>query len=307
MKLNPKQFLDPPPQFTHFRNAAVAILPVPYEGGVSYGTGTAGGPDAVIEASRYLELYDEVLKAEPYRMGISTVMPPEIFSDAEQMNVAVSKITKNMIVQNKFVVVLGGDHSISSACLRALCEKYNTISVIQLDAHADLRDSYEGSPFSHACAMSRIRELAADTLQIGIRSLSRQEARRIERENLAVCTMTAYRSGAFDVQAALNALADPVYLTLDVDVFDWSVVRSTGTPEPGGFLWDEAVALLHQIFMTKNIVAIDVVEFCSDAQDRNSAFAVAKLIYKMLGFKMAAEVDHGRMNWPDAPRGSLFE
>ncbi|MGD2021881.1 MAG: agmatinase [Desulfobacterales bacterium] len=307
MKSNPLQFLDPPPQYTDFRNAAVAILPVPYEGGVSYGTGTAGGPDAVIEASRHLELYDEVLKAEAYRMGISTVMPPENFSDAERMNAAVFELTKYVIAQNKFVVILGGDHSISSACLRALCEKYKTISVIQLDAHADLRDSYDGSPHSHACAMSRIRELTPNTLQIGIRSLSLREARRIEHEDLAVCTMAAFRSGAFDVQAALNALADPVYLTVDVDVFDWSVVRSTGTPEPGGFLWDEAVALLQQIFMAKNIVGMDVVEFCGDAQDRNSAFAVAKLIYKMLGFKLAAEVDHGRMSWPAAPRGSLFK
>jgi agmatinase len=240
-------------------------------------------------------------------MGISTVMPPEILTDAERMNAAVFEITKNLIDQNKFVVMLGGDHSISSACLRALCEKYSTISVIQLDAHADLRDSYEGSPHSHACAMSRIRELTENTLQIGIRSLSRREARRIERENLAVCTMAAFRSNAFDVQTALDALADPVYLTVDVDVFDWSVVRGTGTPEPGGFLWDEAVTLLQQIFMAKNIVGIDIVEFCGDAQDRNSAFAVAKLIYKMLGFKLAAEVDHGRMRWPAQPRGGLFE
>ena len=307
MKLNPKQFLDPPPQYTSFRNAAAAILPIPYEGGVSYGEGAASGPDAIIEASRRLELYDEVLEAEAYRMGISTVMSPEHFSDADQMNAAVFEITKNLIAQNKFVVMMGGDHSISSASLRALCEKYNTISVIQLDAHADLRDSYEGSPHSHACAMSRIRELTASTLQIGIRSLSRQEAGRIERENLSVCTMAAFRSGAFDVQAALNVLADPVYLTVDVDVFDWSVVRSTGTPEPGGFLWDEAVALLQEIFMAKNIVGVDVVELCGDAQDRNSAFAVAKLIYKMLGFKLAAEVDHGRMRWPAQPRGGLFE
>ena len=307
MKLNPKQFLDLPTQYTHFSSAAVAILPIPYEGRVSYGTGTAGGPDAVIEASRHLELYDEVLKAEAYRMGISTVEPPEIFTDAQRMNAAVFEITKNVIDQNKFVVTLGGDHSISSACLRALCKKYNRVSVVQLDAHADLRDSYEGSPHSHACAMSRIRELTTNTLQIGIRSLSRGEASKIERENLAVCTMAAFRSGSFDVQAALDALPDPVYLTVDVDVFDWSVVRSTGTPEPGGFLWDEAVTLLQQIFMAKSIVGIDIVEFCGDTQDRNSAFAVAKLIYKMLGFKLAAEVDHGRMSWPAMPRGRLFE
>lgn len=307
MKINPKQFLDPPKEYTHFENAAVVILPIPYEGGVSYGRGTAGGPEAIIDASKHLELYDEILQAEPYRMGISTVRPPEIFSNAEKMYAAVFEITKTLIAQNKFVVMLGGDHSVSCAYAKALYEKYNSISVIQLDAHADLRDTFQGSPHSHACTMSRIREFASDTLQIGIRSMSLEEARRVEKENLALYTMAAYRTGAFDVKTALDALAEPVYLTVDVDVFDWSVVRSTGTPEPGGFLWDEAVFLLQQIFIEKNIVGMDVVELSADGQDPNSAFAVAKLIYKMLGFKLSAKMNSGRLSWPDKPRGVLFD
>jgi agmatinase len=281
-------------------------VPVPYEGGISYGAGTAQAPEAVIDASRHLELYDEILDAEPYRMGIATLAPLEIFADAERTHAAVYSGIKMLLGEDKFIVMLGGDHSLSAGCVRALVEKYDRLSVIQLDAHSDLRDSFEGNPYSHACAMSRIRELAGRTLQMGIRSMSVEEARRIKREKLAVCTMAAYRSGAFDVKAALDALDEVVYLTLDVDAFDWSVIRSTGTPEPGGFLWDEALALLQQIFMRKKVVGLDVVELCADAHDRNSAFAVAKLIYKMLGFKLAAEVSRGKTGWPEKPRGNLF-
>ena len=307
MKRCAKQFLDPEPEFTDYKNAAVVILPVPYEGGVSYGTGTARGPDAIIEASAYLELYDEILEAEPYRMGITTVMPPEILSDAESMHASVYEIIKTLSRDDKFVVMLGGDHSISIGFLEALYEKYDQISVIQLDAHSDLRDTYEGGPYSHACVMSRIRELTSDTLQIGIRSMSLAEAHKIERENLAVCTMSAYRNGEFDIDSAIETLPEPVYLTMDVDVFDWSVIRSTGTPEPGGLLWDETLALLQRIFTQKNVIGIDVVELSADPYDRNSAFAVAKLIYKMLGFKLAAEVSRGRLTWPGKPRGNLFQ
>jgi len=307
MKTNPQQFLDPPAEYTDFKNAAVAILPIPYEGGVSYGTGTAGAPDAVIAASKHLELYDEILEAEPYRMGIVTLMPPEIFLKAERMHAAVFEITKTLADQNKFVVMLGGDHSLSFGYFKALHAIYDPISVIQLDAHSDLRETYENSPYSHACVMSRIRELTNDTLQIGIRSMSLEEAQLVERENLALCTMSAFRNGEFDIGAALDALVEPVYLTVDVDVFDWSVIRNTGTPEPGGFLWDEALTLLQYIFYKKHIIGFDVVELSADPHDRNSAFAIAKLIYKMLGFKLAAEVRRGRMKWPKNPKGDLFQ
>jgi agmatinase len=306
MQLGAKQFLNPGVKFTDYHTAAVAILPVPYEGGISYGKGTAQAPDAVIEASNHLELYDEMLDAEPYCMGIATVVPPEIFADAKRTQASVFAVIKKMIRDGKFVVMLGGDHSLSCGYVKALLEKYRQMSVIQLDAHSDLRDTYEGSPYSHACVMSRIRELTGNTLQMGIRSMSVEEAQRIKREKLTVSTMSAYRNGAFDFNAALESLAEPVYLTVDVDVFDWSVIRSTGTPEPGGLLWDEAMELLQHIFMRKNVVGMDVVELCGDPNDRNSAFATAKLIYKMLGFKLAAEVRRGPLTWPDKPRGSLF-
>jgi len=306
MKLNSKQFLDLSAEFAEFKTAAVAILPVPYEGGVTYGAGAAQGPDAVINASQHLELYDEMLKAEPFRMGIATLMPLKSPSDLQGLHKAICRCSKAVIKEDKFLVLLGGDHSISIGYFQALQEKHPLLSVIQLDAHADLRDRYRGNPFSHACVMSRIREFTTHTLQIGIRSMSLDEARRIERENLAVCTMTDYRRGNFDIDAAIARLPDPVYVTVDVDVFDWSVIRSTGTPEPGGFLWDEALHLLQRIFMQKNVAGFDVVELSGDSNDRNSAFAVAKLIYKMLGFKLEAAVQQKTLEWPERPRGSLF-
>ena len=306
MKLNVKQFLDLSVEFADFNTAAAVILPVPYEGGVTYGTGTAQGPDAVINASQHLELYDEMLKAEPFRMGIATLMPLGPSSDPESLQKAVYRCSKAVIQENKFMVLLGGDHSTSIGYFHALQEKHPLLPVIQLDAHADLRDRYRGNPFSHACVMSRIRELTPHTLQIGIRSMSLNEAQRIQKENLAVCTMADYRKGNFDIDDAIARLPDPVYVTVDVDVFDWSVIRSTGTPEPGGFLWDEALHLLQKIFMQKNIAGFDVVELSGDPEDRNSAFAVAKLIYKMLGFKLEAAVKQGALEWPDKPRGSLF-
>ncbi|MGD9082370.1 MAG: agmatinase [Desulfobacterales bacterium] len=306
MKLNSKQFLNLSGEFAEFKTAAVAILPVPYEGGVTYGTGTARGPDAAINASQHLELYDEMLKVEPFRMGIATLIPLRPPSDLQSLQKAIYRCSKAVIEEDKFMVLLGGDHSISFGYFQALQEKHPQLSIIQLDAHADLRDRYKGNPFSHACVMSRIRELTTHTLQIGIRSMSLDEARRIERESLAVCTMADYRRGNFDIDAAIAHLPEPVYVTVDVDVFDWSVIRSTGTPEPGGFLWDEALHLLQKIFMQKNVAGFDVVELSGDSEDRNSAFAVAKLIYKMLGFKLKAAVQQKMFEWPDRPRGSLF-
>lgn len=293
MKLNSKQFLGLD-KILSYEEASVIILPFAYEGGVSYGTGTAQAPDKVIDASYHLELYDEVLETEPYRMGIVTVPSPEVPQDHYAMFRTVYEKTKALIKDDKFVVLLGGDHSITCGYFKALLEKYGTLSAIQIDAHADLRDSYNGSKLSHACVMSRIRELTPDAFQIGIRSMSVEEAGRIKLESLSVCTMYDFRTGTFDIDSAFEKLPDPVFLTVDVDAFDWSVIMNTGTPEPGGFFWDEAINLLQKIFTYKNIVGFDVVELSCSKDDKNSCFAVAKLIYKLLGFKQAADFQRGK-------------
>lgn len=285
MKINTKQFLGIDTTFCSYEESTFVVVPFPYEGGISYGKGTAHGPDAIIDASYYLELYDEILDIEPYTAGICTVIPPKIPSKTINMTDIVYNTTSTLLRDGKFIVSLGGDHSISTGYCQALKEKYGQISVIQLDAHADLRDSYEGSMYSHACVMSRIREITGNTLHIGIRSMSKNEAERIKREQIPVCTMNDFRKGIFDVHSAIHRLPDPVFITFDVDVFDWSVVRSTGTPEPGGFLWDESMNLLSKIFSMKQVAGFDMVELSCEQNDCNSPFAVAKAIYKMIGFK----------------------
>jgi len=306
MKRNAKQFLDLPPEFSDIDTSAVAISLIPYEGGISFGKGTAQGPKNVIDASCYLELYDEILKAEPYRMGIVTLEPVRSHTNAELLQDAIRQHTLTLLHQDKFVVSIGGDHSISIGCVKALTEKYPQLSVIQLDAHSDLRESYEGSLLSHACVMARIRENTPHTLQIGIRSMSVEESKTIEKDKLPVVTMHAFRKPGYDIDTALSRLPDPVYLSVDVDVFDWSVIRSTGTPEPGGFLWDEALLLLEKIFRQKSVVGFDLVELSAQPNDINSPFAAAKLIYKMLGFKLLSEVHNRNIQWPVEPAGKLF-
>ncbi len=307
MITHPTPFLDPGPEYSDPAQAAVELLPVPYEGGVSWGHGAALGPDAVIEASAELEIYDESLRFEPCRMGIATLAPPDDLSGSEAMVTSVRKSMRAILEMEKFPVVLGGDHSVTVGVFQELYAEYGRLSVIQIDAHADLRDSYQGDRISHACTMARIREHTTDTLQIGIRSLCREEAERIARERIPVCFMEDFRSGALDLKSAVRRLPDPVFITVDVDALDWSVVRSTGTPEPGGFLWHEAIDLLAMLFREREVAGFDVMELSQDPPDRNSAFAVAKLVYKMLGFKLASAVAAGRIQWPERPAGSILK
>ncbi len=155
--------------------------------------------------------------------------------------------------------------------------------------------------------MSRIRELTTDTLQLGIRSMSKEEAERVVREKIDLCTMAAFRDGSYDVDAALERLADPVFLTLDVDALDWSVVRATSTPEPGGFTWDEIVALFERIIATRRIVGLDVVELSGGSGEPNSAFAVAKVVYKEMGFLLRSHLHRTDSDWPSKPNGAILK
>lgn len=285
MQLYQKQFLGSDAGYSSFDEAKVIVVPVPYEGGITYGIGAAKGPDAILDASCHVELYDEVLNFEPHTIGICTVEPPPIPQNPEAMVQNVFRTIETILNKGKFPVVIGGDHSITTGFCRAIQGKFDVFSVIQLDAHADLRETYEGSSFSHACVMSRLREMTRNTLQIGIRSFSAEEAKRIQQEHISICTMNNFRKCKFDLESALKALPDPAFITFDVDVLDWSVVRSTGTPEPGGLTWDETNDILQMIFSRKNVVGFDLVELAHQEADPNSAFAAAKLIYKMIGWK----------------------
>ncbi|MBN1809923.1 MAG: agmatinase [Planctomycetes bacterium] len=264
---------------------AVAVLPLPYEGTVSWGPGAAAGPEAFLRASAQVELWDEVLAFDYSSIGISTLPPaPMPASPADAVSaaeLAVSRVLDDAL----FPLAVGGEHSLSYGVYRALAARNGDIGVIQLDAHADLRDSYQGSTFSHACVMARIRSHTDSVLQLGIRSLSAEEARLAAASGFSIGYMHLLRDGSFDLDSALARLPDAVFITFDVDALDLSLVRSTGTPEPGGFTWPEINRLLRTIFSVKHVVGFDVMELSGG--DPPSAFTVARLAARMLGLRFS--------------------
>ncbi len=268
--------------------AAVRMLPVPYEGTVTYGKGTGGGPAAIIEASQQVELYDEYLDCEPWRAGIATLPALEPSASPEAMVQAVEARLDPLVAPGRLAVVLGGEHSISAGAVAAHLNRFPEMGVIQFDAHADLRDSYEGSPWNHACVMSRIYEKVPVRrgLQLGLRSLSAEEALLGRNRGHRLVYARDILRGNIDLAAHLVGLPRHVYITFDVDVFDPSLVRATGTPEPGGLDWYTVLALLEQIFIEKRVIGFDVVELSSG--DSVSAFTVARLVYRMIGLWSAS-------------------
>ena len=305
MNLNSAQFLDIDVFYTDIKTSFFPLQPIPFEGAVSYGTGAGDAPQAIIEASQHLELYDEILDFEPYKAGITTLSPIVISPDKRIMHDTCFETARKIMGMKKFPIFIGGDHSISSGLFKAVQTVYPKLCCVQIDAHADLRHKYEGSELSHASVMARIRETGADAVQIGIRSMCMDERRIIREKDYSVCTMYGYRKHPDHTFQALQNMSGPVYLTIDVDAFDWSVIPSTGTPEPGGFLWDEAMSLLSYLFSNLNIVACDVVELAPEPGEKNSPFAAAKLIYKLMAFKIKAHCHQFGLPLPQCP-GAAF-
>lgn len=269
----------------------VAVIPLPYEGTVTWGRGAADGPRSLLEASIQVELYDEVLDTQISSLvGIRTLPAPRMPRDPEAAIATAQRAVEEALDAGRWPVVIGGEHSLSLGVYRALAAREPGLGVIQLDAHADLRESYEDTPYSHASVMARIREHSDAVLQLGIRSLSRAEALQVRARSHALGFMHEIRGGGFSVGEALDALPESVFVTLDVDALDLSLVRATGTPEPGGFTWDEINSLLARIFRRKRVVGVDVMELCGG--DRISAFCAARLVHRMIGLRFAEEVDH---------------
>lgn len=267
-----------------FGDARVVVLPVPYEGTVTYGAGTRNGPQAIIAASKHVELYDDELDCEPYAWGIHTL--PEMETDnrnPDEMFQSIREMGKRLAASDKLIVTLGGEHSITPGMVAAFAEVYDPISVLQLDAHADLRDEYGGTRYSHACSMRRVLEHCT-AVQVGIRSLSRPEMRLIQREGLPVFFMRDMRARADWMDDAIEHLAENVYVTIDLDVFDPSIMPSIGTPEPGGLLWDEVLDFLRTLAQKRRIVAFDVVELSPQQGNTAPDFLAAKLVYKLMGY-----------------------
>lgn len=282
----PQNFGGLPPEFSRFASARAVVLPVPYDLTTSYLAGTRFGPQAIIDASTHLELYDEELQSEPYRVGIYTLplLEPSAASPQETLD-RVEEVIAWLLERKKFPVTLGGEHSLTLAPVRALQKKFGSFSVLQLDAHADLRESFQGTPFNHACVGRRIYELGLKLVQIGVRAISAEEAEFIHRaKNLHICFDYAWHSKLTEIDRALAQLRDPVYVTLDLDVFDPALMPAVGTPEPGGLDWYTVLKILKYVGEKHRVLGFDVVELCPIAGVIGPDFLAAKLVYKMLGY-----------------------
>ena len=285
----PSNFGGLPPELSSLEASRFVILPLQYEVTTSYGKGTKFGPRAIIEASRNMELYDKELGFEPCDAGIFTSEDLLFHDTAPRAMVdAVREAVAHFLALDKFVIALGGEHNLTFPAFLAHKEKYGDIGIVQLDAHADLRESYEGSPFNHACVMRRIVGCSAGTAQVGIRSLSREEAEFLkERGTWPILWARECQDGEAWMDRALAALPDKVYLTIDVDGFDPSLIPCTGTPEPGGLLWYPTLRFLGRLCREKRVIGMDVMELSPDRVHFAADFLVAKLIYKVLGFIQA--------------------
>jgi len=268
--------------------AQVAILPVPFEFTTSYGTGTKKGPEAIIAASPYLEFYDEELDFEPWLSGIYTAEPVPCHGRVNDILEQVSHTAQEIVKQNKFLITLGGEHTISAGLYTGIHKQFDELSVLQLDAHSDLRDTYEGDKYSHACVMRRIWEINPNIFQLGIRSLCAEEKRFISDQNIKLKYAQELHEHGFSAEI-FGQLRKNIYLTIDVDFFDPAVIPSTGTPEPGGFGWVETMDFLRKLFSRKNIVAVDVVELSPNKNHTHADFTVAKMIYKIIGYYLTGK------------------
>ncbi len=263
-----------------YESASIVILPIPFDKTSTWLKGADKGPDAIIEASEYLELYDIETDTEVFKKGIFTAESIHSESSSALINKTDAAVSK-YLNDNKFVASLGGDHSVSIGPIKAYSERYKDLSVLHLDAHADSRDSYEESPYNHACVIARIREFVGNIVSVGIRSMDISEHPGIDNKRMffAHNIHDSYKW----INKAVSLLTDHVYITIDLDVFDPGIMPSTGTPEPGGLSWYQVTKLLYSLSKSKQIVGFDVVELCpSDAKAPD--FLAAKLIYTLLSY-----------------------
>jgi agmatinase len=281
-------FLGLSDEETRYEACRGVVVPVPYEATVSYGGGTARGPAAILEASGYVELYDEILREEPYRKGgIHTHAAVEAGPDegAESFIDRLAEVASRLYADDKFPIFLGGEHTITTGPVRAARVAYEDLSVLQLDAHADLRDRYQETPWSHACVMRRVFELGVWIVPIGIRAVSVEEAEFIRDEDLPVFWSHRIAHGGGWMETALAALTDNVYVTFDVDFFDPAVMPATGTPEPGGGSWHETLHFLGKVFQQKRVVGMDVVELAPITGLHAPDFVAARLVHRAFGYR----------------------
>lgn len=284
----PRGFAGILPPYTDWERALVVILPVPYDSTTEWRSGARDGPRAIIDASQYLELYDLELGQEIYKVGIHTL--PEVqpvMSSPEEMIGRVYDVAKTLVNEGKFVVMLGGEHSLTLGMVKALVGRFSGLSVLQLDAHADLRDEYFGTKYSHACVMRRVFELCP-LVQVGVRSLSWEEQQFLNQNKMEPCISTLTTEPDC-VENIISQLSEDVYVTIDLDAFDPSLMPAVGTPEPGGLGWQETVNLLKVLARKRHVVGFDIMELCPREGPTSCAFLAAKLAYKFIGYIASKE------------------
>jgi agmatinase len=281
----PRNFCGLPAKYTSYKKSHIVILPVSFDKTSSWIKGSDKGPQAIINASRHMELYDIETNSEVYEKGIHT--PKGITAKTSRNMVSkVYKKTSKLLADNKFIVVLGGEHTVSIGSIRAHAEHFNNMSILHLDAHSDMRDSYEGDRYSHACVMARAKEHAETIISVGVRSMDLSELHNINKKNLFLASHI--QKSKDWIKKVTRKLSKNVYITLDLDVFDPSTMPSTGTPEPGGLGWYEVIDLMESVSKNKNIIGFDVVELCPSKHNVAPDFLAAKLIYKLLSLKFAS-------------------
>jgi agmatinase len=280
------------PEDSAFDQAQVVILPIPYEQTTTYGTGTKEGPQALIAASRHMELYDEELDYEVYQVGIHTLRELEpMASGPKAMLDRITEVTGELLDHGKFVVGLGGEHTIAFGLVRAYAERFPGLSVLQFDAHTDLRDTYQGTPYNHASVLRRISEIVP-AVQVGIRSLSREEATWVKQHNTRLFYASEVVGSPRLATAISEALTDRVYITICLDGFDPSIMPAVGTPEPGGLGWYDVLRIVRRVAETRHIVGFDVVELFPIPGNVAPDFLAAKLVYKVLGYRFKLGKPH---------------
>jgi len=266
------------------RDAKFVVIPVPYDLTSTYQSGSRRGPAAIIEASTNMELYDEELKKETYLAGIHTTLPVAIDARGPKnmVNIVRKKISR-IVKLNKIPVMLGGEHSITLGAVQAVIEKYPELTVLQFDAHADLRDTYQGSPYSHACVARRISEICP-LVQVGIRSMSKEEGEFLPQSKVKSYSADFVLEKKNWAETVCKDLRGDVFITIDLDVFDPSIMPATGTPEPGGIYWKDILHLLKLVSASCNIRGFDVVELAPLPGVVAPDFMAAKLIYRTMGY-----------------------
>jgi len=278
------------PTTTNFEQARVVILPIPLDRTTSYVPGTRTGPHEILVASSHMELWDEETQTDVHGIGIYTLPEMEFpFSRMDEIVEEIRRVVAELLKRDKFPMILGGEHSITGPIVKAVAAKHRNLSVLQIDAHADMRDTFMGTPHNHACAMRRVSECAAVT-QVGIRSLSPEEAQAIPSLPTKVFYDFNMRQQADWMDRVVDSLAEPVYITIDVDGMDPAIMPATGTPEPGGLSWYELLALLRKTIEKRKVVGCDIVELAPMPGNVAPNFLCAKLVYKILSYRFGREI-----------------